>query len=99
MRLLVSVVVLALALITLGNKGLFDKYFSRKLFSRGALVIAVVLLLRAIGDFRFVGFFKTVKDTRFAVNDTYIFSPLCLILAILSLYIFLLGKDSERSKI
>ena len=46
----------------------------------GAPVAAVVLLARAIGDFRFVGFFKRVRDTRFARLDTRLFSPVALLL-------------------
>jgi|CXWL01.1.fsa_nt_gi hypothetical protein len=44
--------------------------------------LAVVLLLRAIGDFRLVGFCKRIRDTRFARLDTAVYSPLCLALAI-----------------
>lgn len=44
--------------------------------------LAVILLLRAIGDFRLVGFFKPIRDTRFARLDTAVYSPLCLALAI-----------------
>ena len=40
------------------------------------------LLLRAIGDFNLVGFFKRVRRTRFAYLDTRFYSPLCLLLAI-----------------
>ncbi|HMS86662.1 MAG TPA: DUF3995 domain-containing protein [Nitrospira sp.] len=43
--------------------------------------LAVGLLLRAIGDFRLVGFFKRVRDTRFAQLDTVLYSQLCLMLA------------------
>jgi hypothetical protein len=46
----------------------------------GAPVAAVVLLARAIGDFRYVGFFKRVRDTRFARLDTRIYSPAALLL-------------------
>ena len=45
-------------------------------------VLALALLLRAIGDFRLVGFFKRIRDTRFARLDTVAYSPLCLALAI-----------------
>jgi hypothetical protein len=45
-------------------------------------VLALALLLRAIGDFRLVGFFKRIHDTRFARLDTVVYSPLCLALAI-----------------
>ena len=41
---------------------------------------AVVLILRAIGDFRLVGFFKRVRGSRFARMDTLVYSPLCLAL-------------------
>lgn len=44
--------------------------------------LALVLLLRAIGDFRLVGFFKRIRGSRFAYLDTAIYSPLCLVLAI-----------------
>jgi hypothetical protein len=40
--------------------------------------------LRAIGDFRYVGFFKSVRDTRFARLDTLIYSPICVLLALLA---------------
>lgn len=41
---------------------------------------AGVLVLRAIGDFRLVGFFKRVRGSRFARLDTLLYSPLCLAL-------------------
>ena len=44
-------------------------------------VLAVVLLARAIGDFRLVGFFKRERGTRFARLDSMAFAPLCLLLA------------------
>ncbi len=87
--LIIAIGLLLLALITIGNKGLFDKYINRKYFRYGTLVIAIVFFLRAIGDFKFVGFFKTITQTGFAINDTQIFSPLCLFVALLSLTIFL----------
>ncbi|MGY4386302.1 hypothetical protein ACVWYN_003353 [Pedobacter sp. UYP24] len=85
----IAIGLLLLALITIGNNGLFDKYINRKYFRYGTLGIAIVFFLRAIGDFKFVGFFKTITQTGFAINDTQIFSPLCLFVALLSLTIFL----------
>jgi len=41
---------------------------------------AAVLVLRAIGDFRLVGFFKRPNVSRFARMDTRYYSPLCLAL-------------------
>lgn len=43
--------------------------------------LALVLLLRAIGDFRLVGFFKRIRGSRFARLDTALYSPLCLALS------------------
>jgi hypothetical protein len=48
-----------------------------KLLIAGA---AAVLILRAIGDFRLVGFFKRNRASRFASMDTFVYSPLCLAL-------------------
>jgi len=49
----------------------------------GIWLLAILFLLRAIGDFRYVGFFKRVRDSRFAKLDTVAYSPLCLLLAAL----------------
>ena len=43
----------------------------------GVWTLLVAFLVRAIGEFRYVGFFKRVRGTRFATRDTWIFSPLC----------------------
>jgi len=44
--------------------------------------LASVFLARAIGDFRFVGFFKRVHGSRFAHWDTALYSPLCLVIGL-----------------
>lgn len=46
-------------------------------------LIAAAFALRAIGDFRYVGFFKRIRDSRFARLDTIAYSPLCACLAFL----------------
>ncbi len=45
-------------------------------------LIALAFAVRAIGDFRYVGFFKRIRDTGFGRLDTRIYSPLCALLAI-----------------
>src|SRR3954447_7649208 len=47
----------------------------------GNWVLGLVFGLRAIGDFRWVGFFKRHRGTRFARWDDRLYSPLCLLLA------------------
>jgi len=49
----------------------------------GAWLLVGVFSARAIGDFRYVGFFKRVRDSRFARLDTRVYSPLCVLLALL----------------
>lgn len=53
----------------------------------GLYVVASIFLIRAIGDFKYVGFFKKVKSTGFAINDTKYFSPLCLFLGVVGLLV------------
>ena len=50
---------------------------------KGAAIPTADGALRAIGDFRYVGFFNRVRDTGFARLDTLAYSPLCAGLAVL----------------
>ncbi|WP_292936979.1 DUF3995 domain-containing protein [Noviherbaspirillum sp.] len=43
--------------------------------------LALGLLGRAVGEFKYLGFFKRVRGTRFAKLDTLVYSPLCLLLS------------------
>lgn len=52
------------------------------LFPFGGWLLAGIFIVRAIGDFRWVGFFKKKRGTLFASRDTQIYSPLCLLLGI-----------------
>jgi hypothetical protein len=49
----------------------------------GIWITAGIFLLRAIGDFRYIGFFKRHRESRFAQLDTLLYSPLCLLLSCL----------------
>ena len=44
-------------------------------------LLAAVFFARGVGDFRYVGFFKSVKGSLFARRDTYFYAPLCIALA------------------
>lgn len=91
--LIIASVLLFFALITIGNQGLFYRFIKKKYFRYGNLIIAIIFFIRAVGDFKFIGFFKTIKTTRFGINDTQIFSPLCIIISLLSLLIFIFNKN------
>lgn len=45
-------------------------------------IISFIFILRAVGDFNAVGFFKKIKSTEFAIYDTRYFSPLSLYLGV-----------------
>ncbi len=45
-------------------------------------IVSALLIIRAIGDFKYVGFFKKVYNSKFATLDTQFFSPLVLFLGI-----------------
>ena len=49
----------------------------------GLWVIAGIFLARTIGDFRYVGFFKRVRNTPFGRMDTILYSPLSFALGLL----------------
>ena len=44
--------------------------------------LSLGLLARAVGEFKYVGFFKRVRGSRFARLDSLVYSPLCLMLAV-----------------
>lgn len=80
--LMVAAALFAAMLTILGNLGLFGDRFSQWIFRWATFVIALLFLLRAIGDFKLLGFFKQINETNFAYWDTVLFSPLCLFIAI-----------------
>ncbi len=52
------------------------------IFDYGRVIIPSIFLIRAIGDFKYAGFFKKIKTTTFGKMDTKYYSPLCLIIAL-----------------
>lgn len=87
--LLVATLLLAAAALFLWHAGLIDIALPSWIRTAGVWIATSVFLLRAIGEFRYVGFFKKVKDSGFARKDTKFYSPLCLFMAILALVIIL----------
>jgi hypothetical protein len=79
---LVATALLLAMLIILGQLGLLGKLIPKWVFRWGTGGIALIFFLRAIGDFKLIGFFKRASDTPFAHWDTWLFSPLCLVIAI-----------------
>lgn len=57
----------------------------------GYYMLLGVLVLRSIGDFKYFGLFKSIKNTSFAQYDKRYFTPLCILLSIIVLAIILLS--------
>ena len=80
--LIVAFGVLAMALLHLEKVQIISLPIPNWINTYGLKIIAGIFLIRAIGEFRYVGFFKKIKNTKFANLDTKYYSPLCLILSI-----------------
>ncbi|TAI49406.1 DUF3995 domain-containing protein [Flagellimonas allohymeniacidonis] len=78
----VGLVLLGFALVFL-NKVIL--YLNFPWLSNISIGIAIIFLVRALGDFKYVGFFKTSKNSKFSALDTRYYSPLCLLMGILIL--------------
>jgi hypothetical protein len=57
----------------------------------GLWILMVLFAVRTIGDFKYLGFFKKIKNTRFGQNDTKYFAPLCLVISILTSLLLVLN--------
>jgi hypothetical protein len=78
----VGVVLLLFACLVAATGGLFHVGVPSRFLTWSSFALALGLLARAIGDFKYVGLFKRVRGSRFARLDTLVYSPLCLLLAI-----------------
>ena len=78
----VAVALLAAAATVAAAGGKFATALPSWMSMTAAVVLATILLARAVGDFRLVGFFKTSREGRFAELDTMFYSPLCVALGL-----------------
>ena len=56
-----------------------------------AWAVALVFALRAVGDFRYVGFAKRIRGSRFARLDDFCYAPLCACIAMALGFVLLAG--------
>jgi hypothetical protein len=78
----VGVVLLLFAGLVAATAGLVSLGLSATVLAWLSYGLAAGLLARAVGEFRYVGFFKRVRGSRFARLDTLVYSPICLLLAV-----------------
>lgn len=60
----------------------FTKVFNADAFKWGNKIISGIFLLRAVGNFTYLGFTKSFKKGTFARLDTYFYSFLCIMIAV-----------------
>ncbi len=84
---IVGIGLAAFGLFYVFNSGLMEYNLPEWIMKYGSWVIPVLFLLRAIGEFKYVGFFKSVKNTDFGKLDTKFFSPLCLVIGVFGIII------------
>ena len=78
--------VIAIIFILGVNLVIFDIMKYRIIFLQNYLYhfMAIVFFLRGVGDFKYVGIFKRVKNTKFARYDYLLYSPLCFSVSIIA---------------
>ncbi|WP_027076336.1 DUF3995 domain-containing protein [Maribacter antarcticus] len=90
--LIVGLIFVFFGLIYLVKSGLTNLEVPNWVTNYGYWILPSIFILRAIGDFKYVGIFKKIKNTNFAKADSMFFSPLCLTVAILGMLIQLIDK-------
>tara|TARA_B110000046_G_C12940591_1_gene375581 strand:- start:712 stop:1143 length:432 start_codon:yes stop_codon:yes gene_type:complete len=88
----VGLVLVLFGLIYFVKSGFTNVQIPNWLTNYGYWFIPSIFTLRAIGEFKYVGFFKKIKTTEFAKADSNIFSPLCLFIGIIGVLIQLMNK-------
>lgn len=69
------------------KSGIVEYNLPEWIMKYGGWIIPILFLLRAVGEFKYIGFFKRIKNTKFGKLDTHFFSPLCLLIGILGVII------------
>ncbi len=83
----VAVALVLAALVVLVRGDVILRSIPSGLSTLACLTLGGVFVLRAIGEFRFFGFFRSVTDTRFAFWDTWLYTPLCLVIGLSTLWL------------
>jgi hypothetical protein len=82
MTFIVATLLLMAALVVLEASRILPAFLPNWMISLSIWTLAVVFLLRSLGDFRYVGFSKRIYGTPFATFDTWLYSPLTLLLGL-----------------
>jgi hypothetical protein len=86
---IVAIVLLFFSFLTLVKSTIITFSLPYWLQEYSLWIVSGLFTIRAIGDFKYVGFFKKIKNTKFGQMDTKYFSPLCLCIAFLAILLVL----------
>lgn len=81
---------LGFGILVLVKTGILQINLAGWLADYGLWFISAIFIIRAIGDFKYVGFFKRIRNTTFGKLDTKYFSPLCLLIGLLGIVLSML---------
>lgn len=82
LTLIVAFLLFSAALLLTLQGGLLALVQPNFLVKWGCWACFAVFGLRVVGDFKYFGLFKKVRNSHFSVYDTYLYTPLCLWLCI-----------------
>lgn len=77
----VGIVLLLFAGLVAATSGIIIVGLPRDLLRWLSFALALGLFARAVGEFKYVGLFKRMRGSKFATLDTFVYSPLCLLLS------------------
>ena len=89
---IVGIGLISFGLFYLVKTGLINFQVPNWMITYGSWIIPSIFIIRAIGDFKYIGFFKKIKNTEFAKADSNRFAPLCLTIGIFGILIQLMNK-------
>ncbi|MBU2946556.1 DUF3995 domain-containing protein [Zobellia uliginosa] len=89
--LIVAIVLISFGLMYVNKTGLINLIIPDWITVYGYWAVPFIFILRAIGDFNYVGFFRRIKHTEFAKADAQLFTPLCLFIGVIGIVIQLMS--------
>jgi hypothetical protein len=78
--LIVAIGLMSLGVILLVQNNLISILSPNSFTKWTCILFTFIFILRSIGDFKYLGLFKKIRNSTFAKNDTRIYTPLCLYL-------------------
>ncbi len=88
--LIVGVALSTLSFLYLTFSGIINLKLPHWMIKITTILVPILFIIRSVGEFHYIGFFKTVTQTDFAQMDTLLFSPLCLVIGLFGIVIKIL---------